>query len=136
MAMLNPGNKTKKHLFICLFICLLNNSCKQKEGMENIFFEKNIIKMTQEGYWKIYNLTNDSLLFWLENKCNSYPAHKELKYTLDSLLCFNTNNNRFISCIHCAFQGETAMDDLQIILGEKINKQWYFFSGSTSIVLP
>ena len=59
---------------------------------------------------------------------------KNSDWKLDSLLCFNSQGNRFITVI--AYQeSKTVNNSLDILLGEKINKHWYFFTASTTIYL-
>ena len=132
--MSNAGNKVNIYYFIYITFYLFI-SCK-KQSNNNKLYEKSVSIISISEYNSIYKKSCDSLLLWNQYDLESYWIRYNQLYKLDSLLCFNSKKNRFIGSIHRYTNGTCPSDELLFILGEKINKQWYFFSGSTSIVLP
>jgi hypothetical protein len=118
-------------LVLILFSCLNRNEEKSIGIIEK---SKNVIG--DKEYYAIFTMLADSFNIWVNNKLLNYQAEYLYKYKLDSLLCFNSTKNRFISCRHLYVNiKESSSDDLQYVYGEKIENKWYFFKGP-SIVIP
>ncbi len=123
----------KNTLIVLIFI--YSASCNSKK--ETDFKVFNIQRIGETEYFKIYNLLNDSLTCWANNKIGYYKYLGITKsYLLDSLLCFNNKNTRFLTCILMQqLSKESVSDDIDFMYGEKINGEWYFFSGG-NVFLP
>ena len=124
-------------IFVLITSIILNacvNTSKDKQTTNYFTISKNIIG--ENTYHKILNQITDSIHFYTINKFNNYSAEYLYDYKVDSLLCFNNNGDRFIGCRHLYVNTPGAIaDDLQYILGEKINNNWYIFK-SASISVP
>jgi hypothetical protein len=111
-------------------------SNEEKNELQNpMAFSKSLIG--EREYFKIYNNINDSIKLWTLNKLGYYKYFgSSKKHYVDSVLCFNKNRTRLITCvIQQQLLIEGLQDDLQYLFGEKISGNWYFFSGAT-IALP
>lgn len=130
MDMLNLDKKIIYILFTLLFVRCDNIEHKTNE------YEKSIEIIGKKEYKSIYTDLQDSINLWVTNRISSYDAEVIYPFKIDSLLCFNSNKNRFISCRHLYIDIPNATsDDLRFVYGEKINDRWYFFKGA-SIVIP
>lgn len=132
--MLNHGIKTT--LLFILLHCLGCNLPHNKSSNELINLTKSMIGGRE--YYKIYNNINDSIKYWSLNKLGYYQyLGKSKKYIVDSLLCFNQEKNRLVTCIlQQQLLKEGVQDDIEYLLGESINGRWYFFSGGATLTLP
>ncbi|HXB40721.1 MAG TPA: hypothetical protein VNZ49_09275 [Bacteroidia bacterium] len=129
--MSNLENKTLQYIYYLAFVFLMGcvNSDKKIKDI-SIKYAGNDI------YSETFEKANDTLTSWKLN--NLYGSNDSTFNTtcLDSLLCFNTSKNRFISALLSRTTVKNAsMDGLVFFYGEKINNQWYFFRGA-SIVIP
>lgn len=130
MDMLNLDKKIIYILLALLFVRCDNIEHKTNE------YEKSIEIIGKNEYKSIYTDLRDSINLWVINRIRSYDAEVIYPFKIDSLLCFNSNKNRFISCRHLYVDIPNATsDDLRFVYGEKINDKWYFFKGA-SIVIP
>jgi hypothetical protein len=90
----------------------------------------------QKNYEAVFTALSDSMRIWVLNKLRSCDAEYRYSYQLDSLLCFNRTFDRMIGCRHLMVNVPDAIaDELQFILGEKIEGLWYFFKTAT-VVAP
>ena len=129
--MLNLG---KKNIFLLLSILLV--SCTHNTHKEKLFSFKSKQIIGENEYSLTFNKLKDSMNIWVLNKLRRFEAEAIYKFQMDSLLCFNSNKDRFISCRHLYVNiPDATSDDLQFIYGEKINGGWYFFKGE-SIAVP
>ncbi|MDP3567390.1 hypothetical protein [Sediminibacterium sp.] len=97
---------------------------------------KSIEKIGIENYKHIFTNLKDTFNLWILNSLPSIEAERTYLYNLDSLLCFNNDKNRFISCRHLYVNiNDATSDDLQFLYGEKINNKWYFFKGASISVM-
>jgi hypothetical protein len=127
--MLNLGIR---HLAICLFSLFVHQSCTNKN---EILIKDPVQRIEPEKYKEIYSNACDSLLFWCRNNFENYSLRFNQIYTLDSLLCFNKDNDRFVGVIHRFKNEKNWSDELLILYGERIENKWFFFDGGF-ITLP
>ncbi|MEO6305799.1 MAG: hypothetical protein ABIP51_21800 [Bacteroidia bacterium] len=122
-----------------LFILVVFIGCvnTQKENSLNeIMLTKSKSLIGTNQYLKIYNCVRDSFNLWVLNKLGAVEAEFTYSYYNDSLLCFNSSKDRFISCDYVIANVPAATaDNINFVYGEKINNFWYFFKGAT-IVIP
>ena len=116
--------------------------CSLADKNEKNLKEKNMYKISQEiigkeAYFDVYNKLKDSLNSWSLNNLGYYQyCGKSKNCFIDSLLCFNKEGSRFITGkLMQQLLKEGVADDIDFMLGEKINNQWYFFSGA-NIFIP
>lgn len=129
--MLNQGNK---YLIIGTILFLFSCTDKQPEKKDFTPIYNSIIQSSECR--KIYDQITDSVKHFVINKLPNYEAEYTYSYKIDSLICFNNDTSRLICCRHLYVNIPNAIaDDLQFILGEKINHHWYFFK-SASIAIP
>jgi hypothetical protein len=105
--------------------------------------ESNLLALSEkvigrDEYRKIYNNANDSIQTWAINGLSFYRNYiKNTNYYLDSIICFNGDGTRMISCILKINEGpDSNSDGLDYFMGEKIKNKWYFFTSSNHIILP
>ncbi len=134
MDMLNP-DKNKliiiSNIILYFFLVSCNTSSKEQDLIQ--FSES---KIGCKKYLEIYNKANDSISAWVLNDLDNYTMKYQQSYKLDSLLCFNSQLNRFIAAIHCYRNVSTPSDELCYFVGEMINNKWYFFLTSETVTLP
>ncbi|MGZ3863673.1 MAG: hypothetical protein ACXVPN_09640 [Bacteroidia bacterium] len=130
--MLNLGKKIAIYILTLLWIV----GCNPSRNTEDQFRNASEKTVGTEEYTSIYNQAKDTLDTWVINKLMDVEPETKYPYQLDSLLCFNTDGSRMITCRHLYVNvsGATS-DDLEIFYGEKINGKWYFFEAN-SIVIP
>lgn len=123
----------KKSTILFLLVSFLGCQNKQPKEVSDLFLSKSKVVASNE-YTIAYNNLIDTFSTRVLN--NLLEAESIYKYKIDSLLCFNKTGIRFICCRHLYVNlPDASSDDLQFIYGEKINGQWYFFTGA-SIVIP
>lgn len=116
-----------------LSILILIISACQNQTIDNF---KNHSDIKSENYFSLYKNLEDSIDYWIRHKLPNVEAESLYPFSIDSLLCFNLENNKFITCRHIYLnEKNVSSDDLQFIYGEKIDNKWYFFKGA-SIVIP
>lgn len=126
MVMLDQDKK-KVYLFLLILFSLF--ACKQEDNNK-----ENLLKIKYDT--AIYKSLVDSFKIWTINKLSSVEAEILYPYKVDSLICFNTNKTRLISCRHLYVNiPDATSDDLQYIYGEKIGQNWFFLKGP-AIVIP
>ena len=115
--------------FILLLVFLLSYSCVDNKPD---YKAKSVSLIGISEYSKIYNLWNDTLKVWALNKIfGSTDSSYSINYA-DSLLCFNKEKNRLVSCMLMKYVNKrepSVADGIQFFYGEKINNLWYFFKG-------
>lgn len=126
-------------LFSILLIMLLCISCSEKKRNVDTrdikLFSQNIIGGKVE-YQRIYTYVVDTLNNWkINNLFSTSIACKYSNFQVDSLMCFNKEKNRMITCVLESECKDDADDGIKILLGAKIQNKWYFFSGAF-IVIP
>jgi hypothetical protein len=127
MAISNRGNKLFIYLSIYLFI---SYSCTKRSKNDDY-----VIKNFNE-YSVIYNTLNDSLDYYSRNQLSDFFGLVYDKWQVDSLICINSSYNElFATCnVSSTYEKKAWSDEVKMILGKKINNQWYFFKGSTLVV--
>jgi hypothetical protein len=115
---------------IKIFLLLFLGSCSFKKDSNKIKEESVKIIGLME-YNNVLSLINDSVNFWKLNRLQNYFENKkESVYVVDSLLCFNKNGNRLVTCLlGKTFLKPSPTGGITYFYGEKIDDHWYFFSG-------
>ena len=122
------------HIIICaLFIygCTDKKTYIQDQYELNKFVSENTIG--KKEYNRIFYSCYDSLNMWSDNGLKSVRALSVYKWKLDSLLCFNQEQTRFLSCIEIQdnVNSDSSLDYIYFLYGAKIKDNWYFFTGAT-----
>jgi len=108
-------------------------SCTNSKNTGNLTTElksKSKTIIGESNYDAVLNRINDTILSWKLNRLRDYTEN-ESQYRVDSLLCFNTNRNRLITClIGKALIKPNPTGGITFMLGEKISNEWYFFKSS------
>ncbi len=115
-------------LFIFLIVsCNLNNDIKDVKRIK----EMSVKVVTLETYNFLFSQMTDSIKNWKLNNLQKYIEDKRIsEYELDSLICFNGKGNRCITCLlERAFLKPNTTAGITFFYGEKINNEWFFFSG-------
>jgi hypothetical protein len=118
----------KKGSFIYLFIYLFICSCTNKENKSASYINQSK-KVVGSEYNRVYKMANDSLLNWVKYNLANYQTQKATKWQLDSLLCFNSKADKFVSTL-INQESSTTTNALNYFYGAKINNKWYFFEGA------
>ncbi len=110
-----------------------NNNESDKTG-KLLGISKSLIG--NEQYSNVYLKINDSIKTWSSNNLGYYKyLGKSKNYQIDSLLCFNKDKNRIITCVLMQqLSKEGVADDIDFLYGEKIKNEWYFFEGANIFV--
>lgn len=120
---------------IKIIVVLFLGSCGLKNDPNKIKDESvKVVGIT--AYNNVVSLINDSVNLWKLNKLQNYIEVKtETRYVVDSLLCFNKKGDRLITCLLGTTLLKPPTGGITFLYGEKINNQWYFFSGA-NIFIP
>ncbi len=73
----------------------------------------------------------DSMAVWKKEKVERYNMAPYVKMKIDTLICFNKERDKFITCKLNSIKSTHSLDDISYFYGVKINRQWYFFGGPT-----
>lgn len=132
-----PGMLKQDKITLFILVSFLISSC----NFNQIEFDKRFSIASKrivppDKYKRIFNNASDSILSWAANRLGYYKYCGESKNCyLDSLLCFNSSGNRFIGCIlKQQLLEEGVADDIDFFYGEKINNQWFYFSGANVFI--
>lgn len=137
--------KNKNIWFIISLILLI--SCKDKQKsidehkelieLRNHMYEKSISIIGAREYKLVYEQIGDSINMWKKNNLNLYRYFDtEVKYQVDSLLCFNYDKNKVItSILKQNVEENNAIDAIWYFYGVKVNGMWYFFDGGSVVLL-
>ncbi|MGZ3903975.1 MAG: hypothetical protein ACXVC6_09785 [Bacteroidia bacterium] len=124
--------KKDRVIFIAFILCLISCTDKRKDTISK---EVPLSFVGENEYNKIYQEAKDTIDSWSLNNIGGYSSDKSnFEYQLDSLLSFNSNVTRFVSCLLERIK-DSPSDGIRFIYGEKIGNQWRFFTGG-SIVIP
>jgi hypothetical protein len=130
--MLGRGRK----LFCIFFLTGIFFSCRDgSKKSDYVAYSINLIG--KKEYYSIYNKICDTVKLRSRYRIGYYQYLGSSKYyAVDSVLCFNKNQDRLISAILMQQKlREGKGDDIDILLGEKINGDWHFWTG-LNIFLP
>lgn len=129
-VMLNQGK-----IIAVGFLLLYSTSCNNNSNNE--IKRKTIKQIGKNNYNAIYLNAVDSIISWTNNNLGYYQyCGKSKNCFLDSLLCFNSNSTRLIGAIlKQQLITSSIGDDIDYFYGEKINNNWYFFSGPNLFIL-
>lgn len=90
----------------------------------------------EREYYEVYKNANDSIENWFANNLFLLRCPITKHYQLDSLLCFNSKKDRFLSTVLLQTARKGSVQDYIIFYyGAKIKQKWYIFQGET-LVLP
>jgi len=121
-------------IVLLLFSCNNNNSYRLTEDSR---YKVSSAIVGEDEYWKVYRTMVDSFNYWIEQKLgsNKYCGDVVNCY-IDSLICFNTEGDRFIGArLMQRRMDDSDHDDFNILLGQKIDGHWYY-TESGSYMLP
>src|SRR5690606_37308826 len=122
--------RLNKSISIILFsICWVSCDIMEKDKMHLI---SQISKETvsEKVYYDVYNNAIDSIRFWTENSLKAYLYEKGNNWLIDSVLCFNSQNDKCIMALLNQDQYPTSRNDgINFFYGVNINGKWYFFKG-------
>jgi hypothetical protein len=142
--------KSRNALLLLIFVIIIgcvNNTKKKRdlicfnieeiEKIRNNSFQVSQQNLKEADYWKVYSNMNDSIENWINNKLGNYKYWRSLiNYRIDSIICFNNDNNKLITAILLPYVNENGVQDqIKYYYGVKITNHWYFFGGPT-LVLP
>lgn len=119
-------------MFILLVSCNSNNTNNQ----ENYYsMSKSITGET--SYNRIFNCIEDSLDNWKsKNVSVSYNNKNNFKLLFDSLICLNSEGDKFLVGLHMyTLLNDGSSDGLIFFNGIKIENNWYLLRGP-SVVIP
>lgn len=117
-------------IFILLFTSCVHD-VSVKENLEARIKNKTIYSQDSIEYKRVFRLISDSIETW---KLNSLPGFQEKigesEYYVDSLLCMNKSKNRLVTCLlSYNITKINPTGGISFFYGEKINNEWYFFTG-------
>lgn len=127
-----------KGKIILFFLFLINFSCTEKNIDLNASYSNFSRTMIgSSNYGRIFSSAQDSIYHWQLNKLSHFKYCGSSKNCiLDSLLCFNSDTSRFVGAVLIQqLLMEGVGDDIEFFYGERINNQWFFFTGDTYFVL-
>lgn len=121
-------NRAIKLLIIALTFVFGGCKSNPKEEIKQV----SLANIGEKQYYFAYNLATDTIAMWSSNNLGYFQyLGKSKRWILDSILCFNNKNDRFISCIlKQQLLADGSADDIDVFYGEKINGKWYFFNGA------
>ena len=122
--------------FSILIILFTNYSCFNKTNKDINLIEENLKLVGEKEYYKVYNSIKDSIRFWSINQISNFKYHPESKFFFaDSLLCFNSQKNKFISALLNFNIDNKNSDGIDFLYGFKSNENWFFLRGAY-VVIP
>jgi hypothetical protein len=128
--MLNQGKKLFYYSLLFFFIV----SCTDKATDRYRDFSKSNIG--NEEYNSIYGNLKDSVERWISQRLKIAEALRIYNYKIDSLICFNKENNKLVGCIMLACNKPScSSDDLHFLYGVMIKNRWYFVFGPTVVLI-
>lgn len=143
--MLNRGTRL---LLLLLFACKdkvrtkkeqteYDKQKKEKsEKVRSLYFNYSKNLVGEREYYEVYKNANDSIENWVANNLFLLRCPITKPYQLDSLLCFNSKKDRFLSTVLLQTARKGSVQDYIIFYyGAKIKQKWYIFQGET-LVLP
>ena len=118
---------------LCLYSCSTNTT---SENIKEQYLNKSQNVVGKENYFKIYQLLTDSLNSWKINKIGYHKFCGESKNCfIDTLMCFNKDGNKFIGAkLMQQLLKDGVADDIDFLLGAKIENKWYFLQGANVFI--
>ena len=118
---------------LCLYSCSTNTT---SENIKEQYLNKSQNVVGKENYFKIYQLLTDSLNSWKINKIGYHKFCGESKNCfIDTLMCFNKDGNKFIGAkLMQQLLKDGVADDIDFLLGTKIENKWYFLQGANVFI--
>lgn len=131
--MLRKENKVISLIYFLSILLGCVNSNNKQANLDEIKVNgfKNAI------YISTYKNANDSITFFIQNNLLNLQMASLRRWEIDSMLCFNTNKDRCVILIlEQGIGKEYTSEAIEILLGEKINANWYFFLEGSTLYLP
>lgn len=109
---------------------------EKSEKVRSLYFNYSKNLVGEREYYEVYKNANDSIENWVANNLFLLRCPIIKPYQLDSLLCFNSKKDRFLSTVLLQTARKGSVQDYIIFYyGAKIKQKWYIFQGET-LVLP
>lgn len=124
-------NRDKFFITLIIMWSCQNISEKKERSVSETDYMRVSKSIAKTEYLEVYKQAKDSLTFFANNGLKFYKTCKDNECLVDSLICFNRNNNKMITAIlhkNTFFKDQTA-DGVEFYYGVKIKSKWYFFSG-------
>ncbi|WP_149244330.1 hypothetical protein [Dyadobacter sp. 32] len=112
-----------------------NKSVNYYKQEKDVRFKSSIAIVGDSTYYNVYKNAGDSITNWIDNEIQFFERFKIDSCKLDSLVCFNSEGDKAIMARLAQCRRDCTQDDIHFFYGVKIKKQWYFFSGSTIIII-
>jgi hypothetical protein len=124
----------KKGTSILLLLIFALSQCKENKSIDFYSTSNEIVKPNE--YNRIFKLASDSFYTWKSAGIEFYKEDSKKSNTaMDSLLCFSSKGDRFVSALLSrALIPDASMDAISFFYGEKINENWYFFHGGVTMI--
>lgn len=130
-------------IYILLLLCFACNNKKQIYNENNTFdlnekrrlyIQESSKIMTKVDYAQIHKKINDSLKNWARN--GLVMNLRNNTWQQDSLLCFNSKKDKFISSLFVQLTkyDDTDHDGMYFSYGVKIKSNWYFLFGPYIVI--
>lgn len=122
-------------LIILFFIVICFVACNKNEKLTDLTNQYRHISIYIIGdevkYQVISQLITDTLSCWEKNNIAGFRSVNcnSSSYKVDSLLCFNSQKNKLITCILEQNCNQDFGDGIHFLYGVKIKEEWYFFRG-------
>lgn len=126
-------------LFVSLTSCIENSNNENfHSNKESEIRNKSSIIVGENTYSEIKKTLIDTVKSWQLNKINSFHDESgQSDFMIDTLLAINQKSDRLVSCLlSVSFIKPNPTGGISIILGEKINNNWYFFLGGGHVFIP
>jgi hypothetical protein len=113
---------------------LLSFSCVKSEEKRTL---KNYTVYNFSSYAQIHQAIRDTLDSYIKDSLEtSKYLHYQRDFIIDSLIIFNTDSTRLLTCLIKRDTGHkhAIFDYIENIGGAKINGKWYFFFGLSTVI--
>lgn len=89
-------------------------------------------------YASEYKTLNDSIKIYSDSLLHDFISVYYKKWQVDSLICINSDHTKLIATINESNGAgkEAQMDQIEKILGKRINNKWFFFLGGGVLAVP
>ncbi|MGZ3882837.1 MAG: hypothetical protein ACXVPQ_04565 [Bacteroidia bacterium] len=90
------------------------------------------------NYTTEYSIVKDSVKLYADSFLKDFVSPYCKAWEIDSLVCLNSERNKLVATINESNgKGKDAkMDQIEKLLGKKMNNKWYFFLGGGSLAVP
>jgi hypothetical protein len=130
---MNSNNTSSFHIHYILLLvlstmcCQSNSSSQIDKAVSDYLMCKKYINENFDSYKDIREMMKDSFLIHTERK-QKYSMHPKNSFTIDSLLLFNQDKDRFVTTINVKkhYLKDSNIDVLIEAHGVRLGKDWYF----------